>query len=204
MRKVLIVFALLSTLAFAQEPNWNHFTIPQGGFCYLTEAPTSPAQVKIHAVTIGNAPKLGKMRADMWQTMTFGPDGTVTVDPGEFIFTFFDQAANGIPPVIMGTYKGSGPALSQFGAADVTVEMTITGGLGKFMGATGYAKVSGSAMMRPQDPQNPMDPNLDWFTAIAPFGRTNDYTDFMGGNLPGIVTPACAFMGTAELWMNKK
>ncbi len=211
MRRLLVLFILLlvafPVLAQNAQPNWNHFTIPQGGFCYLTEIPTSQTQVKIHAVTLGNAPKLGKMRADMWQTMTFGQDGAVTVSDGQFIFTFFDQATNGIPPVLFGNYQGTGPALSPFGAADVTVDIAITGGLGRFIDATGYGKVSGSAMMRPQNPENPTDASFDWFTPVAPFNKTNDFADFtgiFGGHLPGVLTPACAFMGTAELWLNKK
>jgi hypothetical protein len=204
MRKVLvglvIIFFVTPMFAADPQPNWSHFTIPQGGFCYLTEIPTNPAQVRIHAITIGTAQKLGQMRADMWQTMTFQQDGSVVVSDGEFIFAFLDQAVNGIPPVLMGTYRGTGPALSQFGASSVTVDLVVIGGMGKFMGATGGGKVSGSALMKPQNPANPTDPSIDWFTPLVPFGLTND---FIGGQVPGFATPACAFMGTAEVWTNK-
>lgn len=200
-----VLVILLPLAAFALEPQGKSKTIQmqQGGFCYLTEPPVFvtvgdqqvPQKMVIHAITAGVASDgVGRMRADMWQTMWFNPDGTVTLSDGRFIFTFFEALAEGNPSVLQGTYEGTGPAPDQqFGAASLTANLRVTGGTGQFSGAKGNGVVKGNAIMQP-----PVD--TGWFAPLAFFGIDND---FMGGMIPMQGTPTCAFQGSVKVELNQ-
>ena len=124
---VLAVAALSPAPALAAKGGTDRpLKVHQSGTSVFT--PTSASGGTLHSETTGVGSHLGKVSGTSDGTLTFTGPGTFTIAS-----SFTNVAANG--DEFFGTITGTGTLTAQ--GAEVDVVSTITGGTGRFAGASG-------------------------------------------------------------------